>query len=254
MGRNLAKLNAKLRSLSGGKSVGKRKAVRRLKKKMQRARCGQTYASLKTIAGADPVKKRKSKPKKVVKRVKSAEEILKATNTFKTMCVRSCDGYFFPVSFSTTKDAFRKDAQACDALCPGAEMRLYFHSTKGGTAENMISMKTGEPYTKLPRAFSYQKSFNQACTCNHKLVKREPFKRKKEKARRYVKAEKMADIGRIALPAFRVDQGQDPETLLTEQGGFTLEQAKKMETGSDDGAQKVARRVRVIGEEFFPAQ
>ena len=115
-------------------------------------------------------------------------------------------------------------------------------------------MKTGEPYSKLPRAFSYRKNFNQACSCNYKLVKREPFKRKNRKVRRPAKVEKMAVIGRIALPAFRVDQGQDPETLLTMRGGLTLDKVDEINAASADGDQKVARRVRVIGEEFFPAQ
>src|SRR5690606_21240858 len=38
--------------------------------------------------------------------------------TFRTLCVRTCDGYYFPISFSTTTERFADDERACRAMCP----------------------------------------------------------------------------------------------------------------------------------------
>ena len=84
--------------------------------------------------------------------------------TFRTLCVRTCDGYYFPISFSTTSERFPEDAQACTAMCPGAEARLFYHPNPGGGPENMTSI-TGEAYSSLPTAFQYRTSLNSACTC-----------------------------------------------------------------------------------------
>ena len=39
-----------------------------------------------------------------------------AAGTYRTMCVRLCDGYYFPISFSTTSERFPEDAQNCTAM------------------------------------------------------------------------------------------------------------------------------------------
>src|SRR5215471_819512 len=40
-----------------------------------------------------------------------------APATFRTMCVRLCDGYYWPVSFATTQEHFARDEQACLKGC-----------------------------------------------------------------------------------------------------------------------------------------
>ena len=37
--------------------------------------------------------------------------------TYRTICVRLCDGYFFPVSFSTLPNHFPRDADICQQKC-----------------------------------------------------------------------------------------------------------------------------------------
>src|SRR6266852_2554456 len=38
------------------------------------------------------------------------------SSTFKTLCVRTCDGYYFPVSYATVTARFGEDEQACRRL------------------------------------------------------------------------------------------------------------------------------------------
>ncbi len=77
--------------------------------------------------------------------------------TYRTMCVRTCDGYYFPISFATTSSNFSRDEKSCQSMCPGTEVALYHHDAAGEESEAMISL-SGEPYTALPTAFDYRKT------------------------------------------------------------------------------------------------
>ena len=37
---------------------------------------------------------------------------------YRTLCVRTCDGYYFPISFSSQPRNFPRDQNACTAMCP----------------------------------------------------------------------------------------------------------------------------------------
>jgi hypothetical protein len=84
--------------------------------------------------------------------------------TYRTLCVRTCDGYYFPISFSTVQSQFARDEQACQEMCPGEEVKLFVHRNPGEDSEAMVSV-TGEPYVQEPYAFAYRNSYDPACTC-----------------------------------------------------------------------------------------
>lgn len=84
--------------------------------------------------------------------------------TFRTVCVRTCDGYYFPISFETTPDHFRQDEQTCQRMCPAAEVSLYTYHNPGEDMTQAVSLN-GRLYTELPAAFQYRKALSQACSC-----------------------------------------------------------------------------------------
>lgn len=84
--------------------------------------------------------------------------------TFRTVCVRLCDGYYFPVSFSTLPNHFERDAQVCESKC-AAPAELFYHQNPGGSMEEAVSYRTRQPYTSLQSAFRYRKEFVQGCSC-----------------------------------------------------------------------------------------
>jgi Protein of unknown function (DUF2865) len=84
--------------------------------------------------------------------------------TYRTICVRTCDGYYFPISFSTTPDHFREDEQTCQHLCPAAQVQLYTYHNPGEEVSQAISLD-GRLYTELPTAFQYRKALSPACSC-----------------------------------------------------------------------------------------
>jgi len=86
------------------------------------------------------------------------------SGTYHTVCVRACDGYYFPISYSTVPSRFADDARSCQRLCPAAEAELYSFHNPGEDMEQAVSV-TGQPYTALPNAFRYRKEIIAACSC-----------------------------------------------------------------------------------------
>jgi hypothetical protein len=84
--------------------------------------------------------------------------------TYKTLCVRSCDGYYFPISYSTVPGKFAEDEQLCRRLCPATEVTLYTHRNPGEDVSRAVS-SSGRSYSELPTAFSYRKRYDAACSC-----------------------------------------------------------------------------------------
>ncbi len=85
-------------------------------------------------------------------------------STFRTVCVRKSDGYFWPISYSTVSDFLGQDAQACSQMCPNTPVELYYYSNPGEEPEQMRNL-AGTPYTALPTAFAYRTNFDTTATC-----------------------------------------------------------------------------------------
>jgi hypothetical protein len=82
------------------------------------------------------------------------------------VCVRTCDGSFFPVSYSGAGSRADSLEDVCRALCPNADMALYSFPF-GGTVDEAAS-PTGEPYANLPNAAKFEKAYDQSCSCRRK--------------------------------------------------------------------------------------
>jgi hypothetical protein len=89
--------------------------------------------------------------------------LLDVEPTYRTLCVRLCDGYYFPISPATPQSRFARDADACSASC-GSEARLFYHPSIAGNVENMVDL-TGLAYSALPNAFKYRQALVPGCAC-----------------------------------------------------------------------------------------
>jgi hypothetical protein len=83
--------------------------------------------------------------------------------TFRSVCVRLCDGYYFPVSFSVSQNRLERDAKVCASRC-GNQGRLFVHNNPGGSADDMVDL-AGRPYRQLKTAFLYRTEYVASCTC-----------------------------------------------------------------------------------------
>jgi hypothetical protein len=86
------------------------------------------------------------------------------SGTFRTVCVRSCDGAYFPISFATVPGRFTDDERTCKALCPAAEASLYSYRNPGEDMSSAVSIN-GQPYSSSPNAFRFRQEFNPSCAC-----------------------------------------------------------------------------------------
>lgn len=86
------------------------------------------------------------------------------SGTYRTVCVRTCDGAYFPISFATVPARFPDDEKSCKALCPAAEAALYAYRNPGEDMNSAVST-SGQPYSALPTAFKFRSEFNPSCSC-----------------------------------------------------------------------------------------
>lgn len=82
---------------------------------------------------------------------------------YRTLCVRMCDGYYWPVSFAATRSSMNRDANVCRASC-GEETRLFYHDSRQGDTKDMVDM-SGRAYAKLQTAYLYRKRLSDSCKC-----------------------------------------------------------------------------------------
>lgn len=85
-------------------------------------------------------------------------------NTYRTVCARTCDGFYFPVSFATVPSRFADDEKTCKQLCPNAEVTLYSYRNPGEDMNSAVSI-SGAPYSASPNAFKYRQAFDKTCSC-----------------------------------------------------------------------------------------
>lgn len=86
------------------------------------------------------------------------------SGTYRTVCVRMCDGYYFPISYSTVPSRFPDDQRACQRECPATDTALYTYRNPGEDIGQAVSLN-GQPYTELPNAFHYRKEYTPSCSC-----------------------------------------------------------------------------------------
>ncbi len=86
------------------------------------------------------------------------------SGSYTTMCVRMCDGFYFPLSHRVPRSRFHRDADICRERCPGSEARLFYHSSASGSMRDAADL-TGRAYARLPIAFRHRKQLVKGCGC-----------------------------------------------------------------------------------------
>jgi hypothetical protein len=167
--------------------------------------------------------------------------------SYRTTCVRTCDGYFFPMSYAASLADFERDQKSCDARCPGTEMQVFFYEADPNRvlapgAEDsaaMISTVTGTRYSELPSAYLY-KSVDaprpKGCGCNpardfEVLAGKPP-----------AGDEAPAESGSFVTPSEPKREAPAPKAVDV---GETKPEAVAVEPDED-------RKVRVVGPRFLP--
>ncbi len=170
--------------------------------------------------------------------------------TYRTLCVRKCDGYYFPISFSTVPARFPVDEQTCQAMCPGSDVGLYIYRNPGEDVSQMVSL-AGEPYSALPTAFRYRKEYDAACTCKAPAsAALSPVT-----APANLSPLPAAPIAVLPKPLQRPVKGEDPETLANRAGDFAPKPVAAQRSGETvAGATTGEPHVRIVGPKYYYGQ
>ena len=80
----------------------------------------------------------------------------------RAVCVRLCDGFFFPNAGRADGNA--DSAASCASLCPGAPTEV-FYQPSGSDAIDDATSASGKRYTALPVAFRYRTKLDNTCSC-----------------------------------------------------------------------------------------
>jgi len=154
--------------------------------------------------------------------------------SLRTMCVRTCDGAFFPISSNATPADFQRDAAACERRCPGSETELYYHSLATEETDQMVSAVTGQPYTHLPTAFAYRtRDLRQAGQCGCKPATISGFG-----VEQRVSAKQSVPADGTSIIAVTTSSGKEKAAIIVEDRPYNPQDAK----------------VRVVGPTFLPPQ
>lgn len=175
-------------------------------------------------------------------------------NTFRTLCVRPTDGYFYPLQYTATPDNFALHELVCQAQCEGA--RLFVHRNPGEGVDDAVDLE-GRRYADLPNAFAYQETYDPSSLCrpSQDLM---PWLESQLAAF----AVALPAVGTtsapqedfvVPLPTPRPQQSEDPETTANRLGGFGLGEPNTIADEAWTGLTN-DHGVRLVGPAFYYAQ
>src|SRR6266571_3829705 len=162
---NLEQITTSLERLRGGFGGGERDSQRRsVLAALAQNNCGPQYANaargpgsfLESLFGNN--NNNNSNP------MTPGVDLGPQSGTYRTVCVRTCDGFYFPISFATVPARFPDDERTCKNLCPAAEASLFSYRNPGEDMNQAVSIN-GQPYSSSPNAFRYRQEFNPSCAC-----------------------------------------------------------------------------------------
>ncbi len=158
---NLDQINTSLERLRGGGNIERDQQRRSVLAALGQNNCGPQYAAAARQGGGgffDNLFGGNQAP------AAPSGEFAAPSGTFRTVCVRACDGYYFPISFATSQSRFADDERSCKALCPATDANLYAYRNPGEDINQAVSI-SGQPYSASPNAFRFRQEFTPSCQC-----------------------------------------------------------------------------------------
>jgi outer membrane biosynthesis protein TonB len=176
---------------------------------------------------------------------------------FRTVCVRMCDGAFFPISFATVQSRFGEDEALCKRQCPAAEVALYAYNNPGQDIQQAVSL-SGQLYSSLPNAFKYRTEFNPSCSCRgpgqswadalgqDQTIQRGDIIVTEQRSKQLSQPK----IGPLAPQQQPTQQTKNPNTPVFEPPTPTPTSNETLPPEKPDAK----RKVRVVGPQFYPVR
>jgi hypothetical protein len=175
------------------------------------------------------------------------------SGTYRTVCVRTCDGGYFPISFATTPASFPNDEKTCKALCPATEANLYAYRNPGEDMNQAVSI-SGQPYTSSPNAFHFRQEFNPTCSCRAAgQTWADALKNLDDKAA----AQQQGDIIVTDENSKKMSQPQQTKSQGSKKGAATAtapaDPAATAAPSTGQAAPSDSKQIRTVGPTFIPS-
>lgn len=83
----------------------------------------------------------------------------------RSLCVRACDGYFFPVGNFSSASQMKAHQATCGKLCPGAETKLYVLPAGSDNIDEAKAAQGGGLYADLKASINPADQKTKVCSC-----------------------------------------------------------------------------------------
>jgi pyruvate/2-oxoglutarate dehydrogenase complex dihydrolipoamide acyltransferase (E2) component len=130
---------------------------------------------------------------------------------YRAVCVRTCDGFYFPITYQTYAGRLAQDAAQCQASC-AAPAELYVYRNPGQDMEQAISLN-GVPYQELPNAFKFKTTYVKGCSCKESEYNPTEIEAANQKAEATPAAGTKKKTAAAAAPAPQPAAAQAPQQL-----------------------------------------
>lgn len=136
----------------------------------------------------------------------------------RTLCVRLCDGYYFPIANRSSRDRIKTDAETCQSMhAAEGQAELFVEPRLGDVAASASA--DGKRYGDLEHAFRFQNAYIPACHAQLKAGMAALNARYRD-AVNSLPAADQADA--YPMPRLRpLALGEDPETVANRRGSFS---------------------------------
>ena len=156
---------------------------------------------------------------------------------YRTMCVRTCDGYYFPVSNSTQRSRLRRDNNICESSC-GVPAKLFYYSNASGSVDTMVDLK-GKKYSSMKFAYKYRKKTENSCRCKEQpwaqseIIRHEQYAA--DEMDRGLRRAKLVKVSHVKVASVKIDMTDSfrPEIYYNSGGTVT-------KTRSNDAPSRVS--------------
>lgn len=83
----------------------------------------------------------------------------------RTVCVRMCDGYHFPVGSLRNDAELPAHQRVCQSMCPGAPVKLFTVANGKASVADAVAAD-GQIYSALPMAWAHERASDPTCQCH----------------------------------------------------------------------------------------
>ncbi|MFT4078564.1 DUF2865 domain-containing protein [Rhodomicrobium sp.] len=139
-----------------------------------------------------------------------------SASTYRTLCVRECDGFYYPISTATAESQFQADAERCQSQC-ASPAELYYHRSDQDV-DQMVSL-SGRLYVTQPFAFRNRKVYVKGCSCKASEYSREEIAKFEESQRTSKRADASGNKASKAAAAAAAPSPAAPATTTAPSAG-----------------------------------